>query len=202
MPEVGDILRMTIITELEGVAMRNDIHTELVTTGTLVTLADIVEVFGQEYIDVSNDVLTIQTTYVAFIMDNLTRNEVRGIRTSDVTGIILDGAHPQDQVLRFNEYGDGGEGQPLRRGAFNLSGTGQNLSHEGRVADISIFNPIEVFLGSQFLDSPSGLTLTPVVKRRIPGSSPPNFTYHRILQASLNPTFFKLKSRKTQVLGI
>jgi len=202
MPEIGDILRMTMITELEGVAMRNDIHVEVVTTGTLVTLAEIVEVFGQEWIDVSNDVLTIQTTYVAFIMDNLTRNEVRGIRTSDAVGIILDGAHPQDQVLRFNEYGDGGPGQPLRRGALNLSGTGQNLSHEGRVSDISIFNPIELFLGQQFLDSPSGLTLNPQVRRRIPGSQPPAYTFHRILRASLNPTFFKLKSRKTQVLGI
>lgn len=202
MPEVGDILRMTIITELEGVAMRNDVLTEVVTTGTLDTLAEIVAIYGQEYIDVSNDALTNQVQYVAFIMDNLTRNEVRGILTSELFGLITDGAHPQDQVLRFNEYGDGGEGQPLRRGAFNLSGTGQNLSQEGRVADITVFRPIELFLGTQFLDSPSGLTLTPQVRRRIPGSSPPAFTFHRILKAALNPTFFKLKSRKTTVLGI
>ena len=202
MPDDGDILRMTIITELEGVAMRNDVHTELVTAGTLDTLAEIVAVYAQEWIDVSNDVLTTQLQYVAFIMDNLTRNEVRGILTTDTVGIIVDGAHPQDQVLRFNEYGDGGLGQPLRRGAFNLSGTGQNLSESGRVSDISIFQPIETFLGQQFLDSPSGLTLNPQVRRRIPGSSPPVYTFHRITRASLNPTFFKLKSRKTTVLGI
>jgi len=202
MPEQGDFLRMTIVTELEGVAIRNDVHLEFIQGGTTDDLDDVAQLYGQEWIDVSNDVLTQEVTYVAFIVDNLSRNEVRGIRTSDLNGLILDGAHPQDQVLRFNEYGDSGGGDKLVRGAFNLSGTGQNLSENGRVADISIFQPIETFLGQQFLDSPSGLTLNPQVRRRIPGSDPPAYTFHRISSAQLNPTFFKLKSRKTSVLGL
>jgi len=89
MPEQGDFLRMTIVTELEGVAIRNDVHLEFIQGGTTDDLDDVAQLYGQEWIDVSNDVLTQEVTYVAFIVDNLSRNEVRGIRT------------PRDSHLRF-----------------------------------------------------------------------------------------------------
>ncbi len=202
MPEVNDFLRMTIISELEGVAMRNDIYVQLINLGDQTTLTGMVAIFGQEYIDVSNDLLTTELHYVAFILDNLTRNEVRGLLTSTAQGLLIEGSHPQDQVVRINEWGSN-QGEPeLRRGAFNLSGIGKSLSEDGRINDIQKFNPLEVYLSTQFLDSTSGLTMNPQVRRRVPGSSPPIYTFHRIEQALANPTYFKLKSRKTNVLGI
>jgi len=202
MPEPGDIFQITIVSELEGVAMRNNVYLALVTMGNLTTLAEVAGIYGDEYIRVSNQLLTTQLNYVAFIVDNLTRNEVRGIVTSDSSGIVAEGAHPQDQVIRINEFAPDSDSNAMRRGAFNLSGVGESFSGEGRLLDVTQFNQLVLLLSSQFLDSPSGLTMNPEVRRRIPASQPPAFTFHRITKAEVNPTFFKLKSRKTTVLGI
>jgi len=201
MPENGDILQFTIVSELEGVAMRNNVYWELIEIGSASDLAAVAQILGAEYIVVSNQLLTTQLNYVAFIVDNLTRNEVRGIVTSDAAGIVAEGSHPQDQVIRINEFAPDGSVNEMRRGAFNLSGVAESFSHEGRLRDPDQFDQLIAFLQNQFLDSPSGLTLNPEVRRRIPASQPPAHTFHRIAKAEVNPTFFKLKSRKTTVLG-
>lgn len=201
MPENGDILQFTIVSELEGVAMRNNVYWELVALGTVDDLVGVATLLGDEYIVVSNQLLTTQLNYIAFIVDNLTRNEVRGIVTSDSSGLVAEGSHPQDQVIRINEFAPDTQVNAMRRGAFNLSGVAESFSHEGRLRDPDQFNDLVAFLQNQFLDSPSGLTTTPQVRRRIPASQPPAHTFHRIAKAEVNPTFFKLKSRKTTVLG-
>jgi len=201
MPIVGDILQMTAITDLKGVAMRNNTYQELISLGSTATLADIGLIWSQEYVDVFDGVMTNEVNFIAFLVDNLTRNEVRGVVTSTATGSITGGAHPQDQVLRFNEYAPDTAVNEMRRGAFNLSGVAETLSTDGRLNNVATMSAAESFLGQQFLDSPSGLTLNPQVRRRIPASSPPQYTFHRIERVQVNPTYFKLKSRKTTILG-
>lgn len=202
MPQDGDQLQFTIITTLEGVAMRNNIYPQVTALGTNDNLADVAGILGQEFIDVTLQVLTTQVQYVAFIVDNLSRNEVRGIITADNTGNLEEGAHPQDQVLRFNEWAPDDNVNEMRRGAFNLSGVGESFSQEGRLREGTEFQSLELFLSTQFLDSTTGLTTVPMIRRRIPASQPPAYTFHRISKAEVNPTFFKLKSRKTTILGL
>jgi len=202
MAEAGDILQLTIVTELEGVAMRNTIYWALVTQGTAPSLAVVAGLFGDEFIVASQAVVTTQLNYVAFIVDNLSRNEVRGIVTSPDSGNALGDSHPQDNVLRFNEWAPNADKSAIHRGAFNLSGVAESFSADGRVIDPSQFQSISLFLSVQFLDSPSGFTATPQIRRRIPLSVPPLYEFFRISKADVNPTFFKLKSRKTTVLGL
>lgn len=201
MPEPADILRLTLIHELDGVAMRNDIYWQLQILGTAGTMTEITTILYDEWISDSQPVLTNQVTYVAAVLENLTRNEVRGLVTSTADGNSPGNAHPQDQVLRFNEYARSEDDSRMHRGAFNLSGTAVTASRDGRVITTEPYQPIENYLGQQFLDSPSGLTLNPQVRTRIPGSQPPAYLFHRTLEAIVNPTFLKLKSRKTNVLA-
>ena len=201
MPEVDDILQFTIVTELEGVAMRNTMYWQLDNKGNTDDLAAIATILGDAYIDVSEALLSTVVDYTAFLVDNLTRNEVRGVVTTERSGSQLRDSHPQDQVLRFNEWAPSATKEVMHRGAFNLSGIVESLSTDGRVNDIVEFNALAAFLSSQHLDATSGLQTSPHVRRRVPGSQPPVYTFHPIEKAQVNPTFFKLKSRKTQILG-
>jgi len=201
MPEPLDILRLTLIHELDGVAMRNDIYWQLQILGTAPGMNGITTLLFQEWITASQLVVATQLDYVAAVLENLTRNEVRGLVTSTDNGDAIGNSHPQDQVLRFNEYARSEDDTRMHRGAFNLSGVTVGHSRDGRLVSVGPFGLIETYLGQQFLDSPSGLTLNPQVRTRIPGSSPPAYLFHRTLEAIVNPTFHKLKSRKTNVLA-
>jgi len=201
MPEVEDIVQFTIVTELEGVAMRNTMYWQLDNLGNVTDLAAIANILGQAYIDVSEALLSTVVEYTAFLVDNLTRNEVRGVITTSQKGAQLRDSHPQDQVLRFNEWAPSSTAEVMHRGAFNLSGVVESLSTHGRINDIVEFNGLAGYLSSQNIDAGSGLQSTPHVRRRVPASQPPIYTFHKITKAQVNPTFFKLKSRKTQILG-
>lgn len=201
MPETDDIVQFTIVTELEGVAMRNTIYWQLDNLGNVDELTDIARILGEEWIDVAAGVLSSVLDFTAFLVDNLTRNEVRGVHTTSQKGGVLRDSHPQDQVLRFAEWAPADPPTVVYRGGFNLSGIEEALSTDGRLNDITEVTAIEGYLFNQHIDSDSGLQASPHVRRRIPGSSPPSYTFHRIVKAQVNPTFFKLKSRKTQVLG-
>lgn len=202
MPQVDDKLRFTLIHEIEGVATRNDMYMDLANLGNLTTLTQMVQVLADAWITASQAVLTNVTNYEVFALENLTRNEARGIATGLVTGSVPNTGHPQDQVLVFTEYGEDTVNNRFRRGRFNLSGVAEGFSTDGRVNDVSEFEDIALFIGSQFLDVSSGLTMNPQVRSRIPGSSPPAHTFHRIQKATLNRKYFKLKSRKATLLGV
>lgn len=202
MPQVGDITRFTLIHEMDGVAMRNDMYHEIVVLGTVNTLNEAVQLLADAWIVASQAVLSNLLSYEVFALENLSRNEARGIATGAATGGVANSGHPQDQVLVFTEYGEDVPANKLRRGRFNLSGVAEGFSSGGRVNDPTEFDDIRLFLGTQFLDAGTGFSANPMTRRRIPASNPPSYTYHRIEVARLNPKFFKLKSRKATLLGV
>lgn len=202
MPEVGDMTRFTLIHEMDGVAMRNDMYFQIGILGAITTLGQAVQELADEWIQVSQAVLSNVLSYEVFALENLTRNEARGIAVGQVNGGVANSGHPQDQVLVFTEYGEDQPNNVFRRGRFNLSGVAEGFSSGGRINDPSEFDPIRVFLGTTYFNQASGLEMNPQTRRRIPGSNPPSYTFHRIQVARLNPQFFKLKSRKATLLGV
>lgn len=200
MPADNDFIRSTIITELNGVTFRNDIYWQIVENGTVTTLNEVANIISGQWFAVSSPILIIPLTYVAVIVDNLTQNELRGVIIPGATGAGTGDSHPQDQVLRFNEYGQNAPTDKIRVGGFNLSGIRDVLSRNGRLSDPVTVDAIETFLGQQHLDISTGLTLNPQVRTRVPLSSPPVYVFHRTLRAVVNPTFRKLKSRKTSII--
>lgn len=202
MPETNDKLRLTIVHEISGVATRNDVYYDVADPGTITQLSQIAALLAIEWEAASQAILAQNVNYIAYLVDNLSRNEVRGVVTSQGSGIDNSGSHPQDQVIRFNEYGHNAGGLPLRRGAFNLSGVGKQFSIRGRINDESEFNAIRLFLQLQFLDSPSTLALNPQVRTRDPAPGPVSYFFHRTVQVNISTRIFKLKSRKVSLLGV
>jgi len=200
MPADNDFIRSTIVTEEKGVTFRNDIYWQIVETGTVTNLNEVASIISAEWFAVSSPVLVNDVAYVAVLVDNLTINELRGVVIPGTTGGGTGDSHPQDQVLRFNEYGQNLATDKIRVGGFNLSGIREALSTTGRLNSTTIMNPISLFLGTQHLDVSSGLKLNPQVRTRVPASSPPVYVFHRTLRAVVNPRFSKLKSRKTSIL--
>jgi len=200
MPADNDFIRSTLVSELNGVSMRNDIYWQIVEPGTITNLNEIAAIISAEWFSVSNAILINLFNYVAVIVDNLTQNELRGVVIPGTIGGGAGDSHPQDQVLRFNEYGQNAPGDKIRVGGFNLSGIREALSIAGRLSDPVVVDAIELFLGTQHLDVSSGLTLNPQVRTRVPASSPPVYVFHRTIRCTVNPTFRKLKSRKTSIL--
>ncbi|GAH04706.1 unnamed protein product, partial [marine sediment metagenome] len=195
MPQADDKLRLTIVHEISGVATRNDCYYDVVDPGTISQLSDIAVLLAEEWERASETLLSNDVRYVAYLVDNLSRNEVRGVVTSSGTGNDISGSHPQDQVVRFNEYGHNAGALPLRRGAFNLSGVGQQFSDRGRINDETEFNPVRLFLSTQFVDSPSTLSLNPQIRTRDPGGPPVAYSFHRTERCNVSTRLFKLKSR-------
>ena len=202
MPEVGDITRFTLIHQMDGVAMRNDMYFQIGILGSVQTLNEAVQLLADAWILASQQVLSNVLSYEVFALENLTRNEARGIATGQVSGGVANSGHPQDQVLVFTEYGEDTQVNIFRRGRFNLSGVAEGFSTGGRLNNPEEFDDIRIFLGTTFFNQSSGFEASPQTRRKIPGSSPPAHTFHRIQVARLNPKFFKLKSRKATLLGV
>lgn len=202
MPEANDKLRLTIVHELSGVATRNDVYYDVADPGTITLLSEIAALLAVEWEAASEAILAQEVRFVAYLVDNLTRNEVRGVVTSTGNGLDNSGAHPQDQVVRFNEYGHNAGALPLRRGAFNLTGVGKQFSVRGRINDETEFNAVRLFLQQQFLDSPSTLALNPQIRTRDPGGPPVVYSFHRTERVNVSTRLFKLKSRKATLLGV
>lgn len=202
MPQVDDKLRLTIVHELSGVATRNDVYWDVADPGTVQTLSDVAILLAAAWELAASVILTNEVRFIAYLVDNLTRNEVRGVVTSSGTGNDNSGSHPQDQVVRFNEYGHNADALPLRRGAFNLTGVGQDFSTRGRINDETEFNAVRLFLSTQFLDSPSTLALNPQIRTRDPGGPPVVYSFHRSVRCNVSTRLFKLKSRKATLLGV
>jgi len=200
MPADNDLIRSTIVTELNGVTFRNDIYWQIVELGTVTNLNEVATIISDEWFSVSSPILINPLQYIAVLVDNLTQNELRGVVSPGTVGGGSGDSHPQDQVLRFNEYGQISPGDPIKVGGFNLSGIREALSNQGRLFDPTAVNAIETFLGTQHLDVTTGLKINPQVRTRVPSSSPPVYIFHRTIRCVVNPTFSKLKSRKTSIL--
>jgi len=201
MPTNEDFLRLTLIHQISGVTMRNDVYFQAVQIGTVTTLDEVGALLLSDWKTKTLSILTDQVFYIAALVDNITRNEIRGIVTDTAAGSVADDSHPQDQVVRFNEYGQDTPVDPQIRNAFNLSGVAEQFSTSGRLNDLSMFTDVEAFLADQFFDAVSGFTANPQVRELIPATSPPVYNYFRATRAIANPTLFKLKSRKTSFLG-
>lgn len=202
MPASSDIIKATLIYDCSGVTCRNDNYYRVTNVGTIPNLSAVAIGVQQAFEAATQAVLSTSTKYTACVVDNMTQNEVRGIATSQLAGTNIDGAHPQDQVLRFNEYGNNSPGLPLMRGAFNLSGTAEEYSDQGRLTTLTPFFPMISFLMDALVIVSEVFEMKPQVRTRIPGSAPPEYLHWDMQAVRINQRFFKLKSRKANLLGL
>lgn len=199
MPLDNDIIKTTIIQEMAGVQMSNTAYWQIVDLGDDPTTADGLTDIVNAYFAVANPIVTDAWSIVCAIYENLTTIEAKQIVFFALPGTSMTQAHPQDQVLRINEYGQDNPGDVIVRGAWNQSGLQESLSTRGRVNDFTLINPLVNFLTTQQIMAGPSWTLNPQVREQLTPGPPPTFAFRRTIFGQASTRFFKLGSRKTSL---
>lgn len=202
MPQDNDRIKTTVIYQVGGVTCRNDLYWIIDNVGTLSLLSEIALLVQNKFRGASETICSTEMAYIATFADNLSRNEPRGAATSVLFGLNLGSAHPPDQVLRWNEYGQNGPSLPMHVGGFNLSGIAESLSTDGSFNDFGQLAAMTSFLLQEIEETPLAFTMTPHVQVVVSPGPPATFGYHQMKRVRPNSVFRKLKSRKTNLLGI
>lgn len=200
MPIVGDVVAITLVQELSGVQMANKVYLRIDDLGTDPALAFALNQIMVEYHSRIKTSLSPAWSLVCGIYENLTSIESKAINFVNLVGTSLADSHPQDQVIRINRYSTSvaPANGSLRVAAFNQSGVAEDLSTRGRVNDKGEFDALLNWLDVQLLYGTEWLT-TPQNRNRIELVKPFTYQFNRVDQALLNPKFFKLRSRKTNL---
>lgn len=162
MPIIGDIIKTSWVSELEGVAISNEMTWRIVDLGNdpsnLTQLIAITTAYGIAWAPPLSDTIGISCA----VYENLTSPEAKEIDFPiGISGLIVTGPHPQDQVIRFSEYTVEQPNGTLKRGAYNLSGVAESLSTNGLVNNVTLFSPLRQFLSDQLVLG-AGWTIKPV----------------------------------------
>lgn len=199
MPINGDIIKTVLIQELDGVQLANTLYWQVDDVGLdpsiSVGLVDIMNAyFAAVTAFVSN-----KWQLVCGIYENQTTLEpkITVFLTQAAGG--TDDSHPQDQVFRFNRWGQLGPGLPIRNGAFNQSGVEEEWSSIGRVNNMSTFDSLRNFLQDQQVMPGPNWTLDPVLRITNTPGPPPTYAFWGIIQVRLASRIFKLSKRKTSL---
>lgn len=200
MPSLTDIVKTTFVQELSGVQMANHIFWRIDDLGTnpanTVALGQIMT----GYYDAVKATLAPAWSLVCAIMENLSAIEAKSIVFDSLPGTGLVDAHPQDQVVRLNRYSVAvpPANGTLRVAGFNQSGVVESLSTRGRVNDTAEFLPIRNFLRTQQIFA-TEWTVTPMMRMVETPGNPPIYQFQPVQQCLLQPTFLKLRGRKTSL---
>lgn len=162
MPVIDDNIKTSWVSELDGVAMSNEITWKIVDLGDDPTNLSMLIAITTAYGIAWSPPLTMTTTISCAVYENLSSPEAKEINFPiGIEGLIIGTPHPQDQVIRFSEYTVEQPNGTLKKGAYNLSGMAQSLSTNGIVNDVALFSPLRQFLSDQLVLG-TGWTIKPV----------------------------------------
>jgi len=199
MPQVGDIVRTTLIQELAGVQLGNVLYWQIDDLGLdpslQVGLGDIMTKYHQAVLTFCSN----KWSLVCGIYENMTRVEAKITVFDTLAGTGTDDSHPQDQVFRFNRYAQDLSTDPIKRGAFNQSGVEEEWSTRGRVNTPATFSTLRDFLRDQQILPGPNWTIDPVLRWESAEGPPPVYTFTDITDVQLSSRVFKLGRRKTQL---
>jgi len=201
MPNVGDNIRIDIVTELSGVQMQNTVLYKITNLGVdpaiSVGLQDIVD----EYYAAVNAVCATEWKIACAKYTNLTTPEVKQIGFFNLPGLNADDSHPQNQVLRVNMWGSVEDpGDQIVRSRFNQSGVCEEFSTRGRVNTAIAFIPLAAFLQGTHVFTPNwtvrNLVYGTTTRAAIPPPPAAIKKFQFVDWAQISPTFWKLASRR------
>ena len=200
MSQVGDIIEVNFIQELDGVQMSNRMYWKIDDLGLDQSDADNLIKIMTLYHDSVDQLVSDAWKLVCGVFQNVTNPTVRATVFSTLVGGRLADSHPQFQVLRFLYSGRFAAGSAVERNAWNQSGVGEDLSTRGRLNDIGQATPFITFFRILAILPAGGWSIDPQVRfnTAIP-PAPPVFAFIPTLQAQVNPKLFTLVRRKTKL---
>ncbi len=202
MPSVADVIKITILQELDGVQMSNDMYWVIDDLGDdPSTQNGLIDVLNAYY-DVVKAFMSDEWKIVCGIYENISNPEGKAIEFGTLVGLSATDSHPQDQVVRLNSYGQISGSQPLHRNAFNQSGVIESLSTDGRVNNMTTIDPLRLFLTAQQIMAGPSWTLDPQVRWQTAPGPPATFLYANVVSSTFSARLFKLQSRKTRLCAV
>lgn len=199
MPEVNDFFSITIVQELAGLQLSNQMYGKINDLGDEPSIPDVIEDTSTLYYDAVKDICSDQWAIVCGIYENHSRTEEKTLRFFTLPGLSLTDSHPSDQVVRVNQYATGIAPAPVvRRGAWNQAGIIESLSTSGRINNPGSFTNLRSFLDTQFILPGPGWTITPHLRYQPVPSVPPSApAFAPMALGQVSSRLFKLASRKT-----
>lgn len=201
MPLAGDIIKVTLVQEIEGVQLSNTVYFAISDLGGDPTINDGLIDIMTFYYDQVKAALGNSWSLVCGLYENMTRVEAKGIAFSTLSGTGIGDTHPSDQVVRINQYVEGIVPAPdVRRGAFNQTGVLESLSTDGRVNDMAEFTLLARFLDTQQIMPGPNWTIFPQLRYQPTPSPPPQtHAFAPMVLGQVSSRMFKLGQRKTQL---
>lgn len=205
MPLVNDQIKITLVTELQGVQMQNCLRYRVLALGAdppvETALDQIATLFGTAIQFICSN----QFRLTCMIYENETSIEAKQLLFVNVPGGQVENAHPQNQVVRINSWGiPVGTDTDIVRNAFNLSGVIEPLSTRGRVNDFSLFQNLTNLLQGATSLSPNWELQASVygAVQDLPKPAENIKGYQDTSLARVNPLMLKLRGRTTTLCGV
>lgn len=202
MPSVSDLIRTTILQEIDGKQVSNDMYWTVDDLGDdPSTRNGLIDVMNTYY-DAVKAFMSDEWKIVCGIYENLSAVEGKVIEFGTLVGLSLTDSHPQDQVLRLNSYGGLGGANPKHRNGFNQSGVIESLSTDGRLNDPSVVSSLRTYLTIQQVMPGPSWTLDPQVRWQTAPGPPATYANANVDSSTFSGRFFKLGSRKTRLCAV
>lgn len=199
MPVATDIISTTIIQELDGVQMSNQIFWQVDSVGADPTTENgLIDVLNAYY-DSVKAFMSDEWAVVCGVYENISNPEGKAIVFGTLPGLSATDSHPQDQVLRLNSYGGLPGPLPRHRNAFNQSGVIESLSTDGRLNDPAVVASLRLFLTAQQVMPAGAWTIDPQVRWQTAPGPPPVYAFSNADTSQFSSRFFKLRTRKTKL---
>ena len=204
MAQVGDFFKVTFVQEIGGVALQNSMIFQVNDLGTDPTINTVLDQLMVAYRGAVTNICTAAWRLTCGVYENLSRVEVKAIVFSSLTGTAVGDAHPQDQVVRWNRYGQPAGTDDIIRSWWNQTGIAESFSTDGRVNNATPFADLTSFLTAQLILAGPTWTVKPALFGAIqnnPNPTPNVDGFQLVNICQFNNTFFKLRSRKTKLCG-
>lgn len=202
MPDVGDHISTTIITELDGVSMSTHLLWQIDNLGAEDTVFNNISAIGLHFASSAGPYSSAEWKVTCVTYNNLSQNEAKVVAPLTGFGDLIDDSLPQNLVLQFRRYALRMADQKVRSGHIFQSGVSELRNTRGRFNKMAELIAMENFLGTTTI-LPAGawtihplLEITPdwvnfpLVKERI-----------RTVSAQANPVFSVLTGRRTKLCG-
>jgi hypothetical protein len=203
MPAINDIIRFSIVTELQGVQMQNQFLYRVDALGVDDGITDNLNAFITEVGTAINTLCSNKLKISCGKYENLSQVEMQQIVFVNIPGGASGDSHPQNQVLRFNSWGfqQPGDERVINNG-FNLSGVSEDHSTKGRYNGGGSLVALLALLNGQtdLVPAAAGWSIQAMVYgKNIAGGAE---VYRESRQSAVNRTFNKLRQRTTQLCAI
>lgn len=202
MPAVGDIFRIKMISEQQGVSMTNLSYFKVDDLGTDGPIRDQMVDWGDQFIAAITTQMATSWSITCLVYRNMTATEAQVPVFTALPGTSANDAHPPHLVARFNEYANIVGQTEGKHGAFSLSGTHVNSSNKGRIAVMANWDAFRAFLKGPLTLDTDGWDVTPQLRWESAPGPPKVYTFDPLISVRLSTRYNILESRRSKLCQI